>query len=237
MPYSLRPATEVDFKAIHGWLLDQERRGQEPSLYTDWNLTENVYEEGRLLVFICENTGKPHAYMWDDFGVVEVWHSERVKDLGKKMVQEAMRMLAERNVAGVRIHAAPISSKGFWQKMGVEFYTDDRGFLLIPKKLELPTDGKKVEVQIKLFKEFMLYEETPLSHETISVDAIQRDGVVYLGERVGIYQDYKLWKGDAGIEILVDRSRVYFGKVKHGKNAGIEWDSKGWSHYIDKINP
>ncbi len=236
MTYLLRPATEIDFNIIHEWLLEQARNRLESSLYCNWNLTKKVYKRGSLLAFVSSDTGRPHAYMWDDFGVVEVMHSKRGEGIGKMMVEEALKLLVERNIAAVGIHAAPISSKGFWIKMGAEFYTDDRGFIAISKKLDLPTDGKRVDVILRLFKQAMLYNEPHLAHKTIQFDAVCKDGVVYLGERVGIYHKNKLWEGDAGIEILVDGSQVYFGKVKYGNSVGIERDSRRTSFYIDKIN-
>ena len=82
---SFRFAINSDIEKIRTWLIAQESQEAGFSFLCNWNLTLWVYSEGKLMVAVSKN--EPIAYMWADFGVVEVHENYRRRGIGRSLVE------------------------------------------------------------------------------------------------------------------------------------------------------
>ncbi|MFQ2253143.1 GNAT family N-acetyltransferase [Aeromonas hydrophila] len=231
---SFRLATNHDVKAIYSWLLEHDRRGVHGSFLCNWNLTQRVHDDHQLVVAALED--EPVAYIWEDFGILEVREDFRKKGVGKQLVEYAMQRAIIRGRIAVFIECKPESSIPFWKKMGFEFHNKNEASFVFEKSLDIPTDGLPVNVEIMFYPEKAKWtpEISPIkSYYPTAV--LDNQGTIHLQNRVAAYIDGENHNGDAMIKICVDGKPVYFNKAKYSEAKAIGITYKSGTFYIDKV--
>ena len=114
----IRLSKDSDLPFIYEWLEEEYARGIE-NLFNNWELTKEVHDEGKLYVYANER-GHPIAYLWDNFGILNVKQTERHRGIGRKLVKFGLKKLFVQNKKYVEIQCAPNSSVPFWESLGFE---------------------------------------------------------------------------------------------------------------------
>lgn len=232
---SLRLATDHDVERIYSWLLEHDHREVHGSFLCNWNLTRQVHEEQQLLVAILQ--GEPIAYIWGDFGILEVCEEFRKNGVGKQLVEYAMKRAISNGRVAVSIECKPESSIPFWKKMGFEFHNENQASYVFEKSLDMPVDSSPINVEIMFYPEHAKWTPQAPPIKSYSPPAVlDNQGVIHLRHRVAAYVGSAHYHGDAIIKICVDGEAVYFDKAKYAKARaiGVAYDSGAF--YIDKMH-
>lgn len=225
MQYTLRLASNNDIKEIEKWL--NQQKGE--TFLCNFDLTKEKYNSNELLIYFDQKLNIPIAYLWLDFGILEVKKTHQKQGIGKKFFYDAIKYIKEKDIYScLNILCSPKTSIPFWKKMGFIFYNTNNAYFLIDKQLPLPNDGEEIEVIINQYKEEKNYTQSLLPEFENKQKAIKKDNKIYLSKRVIICKERKIWNGDVFIEILINNNLIFNDKAKRhkGKEIGIE----------DKIN-
>ena len=235
----IRPARDADLPFIERWLEDQKQ--SEETLAVNWNLTKNVYAESGMLVYAHEETDQAIAYFWgslnDPSSILEVKATHRNSGVGSRFVRHLVEHSCAINEPLLLIECTPVSSEGFWQRMGfTTFETWEKvyGSRTIKLTRELPRGGTPVEVIVRFLSEDSKYNGAPpLAQHILNAVKVQ-DGSIYLDQRLAHHHpDLIGGEGDLFIEIEIDGSSLtaYSGKCKHesSKNIGVEQCKNGFA--------
>ncbi|WP_353980477.1 GNAT family N-acetyltransferase [Salinicola endophyticus] len=228
-------ATDHDVATIYSWLLEHDRREVYGSFLCNWNLTQRVHDEHQLFVATLED--EPVAYIWGDFGILEVREDLRKKGVGKQLVEYAMQRAISSGRIAVSIECKPESSIPFWKKMGFEFHNNNEASFVFEKYLDVPTDGSPVNVKIMFYPEQAKWISETVPIKSFSPTAVlDNQGVIHFQNRVAAYVRSENYKGDAMIKICVDGESVYFDKAKYSEASAIGVAYNSGAFYIDKVH-
>lgn len=231
---SIRFATDKDMADIHSWLLDHGRRGIDGSFLCNWSLTENTYNEGKVIVGILN--GQPVAYMWCDFGIAEVREDLRGQGIGRKLVEHALTIARENDIACIDIECTPETSIPFWKKLGFKLYSENNAYLLIEKPLPLPTVAEPVDIEISFYPESRKWSSETKAIYSFSPSAVKgKDSLIYLSHRVAIFANSSIWNSDPIVSIKASGYEVYLGKAKHQEASDIGVKYNGGAYAIERI--
>lgn len=100
-----RVAIDDDIPKLYAWLLDHDRRSIHGSFLCNWNLTQEVHSTKQLLVAIFED--EPIAYIWSDFGILEVRENFRSYGVGRSLVEYAMNQAISNDMCAVSVDCNP----------------------------------------------------------------------------------------------------------------------------------
>lgn len=231
---SFRLANDHDVEAIYSWLLEHERRHVHGSFLCNWKLTQRAHDDHQLFVATLED--EPIAYIWGDFGILEVREDFRKKGVGKGLVEYAMQRAISSGKIAVSIECQPESSIPFWEKMGLEFHNENEASFVFEKPLDIPADGSPINVEIMFYPEQAKWtpETSPIkSYSPVAV--LDNQGTIHLKKRVAAYVESKNYSGDAMIKICVDGEPVYFDKAKYSEARAIGVAYNSGAFYIDKV--
>lgn len=232
---SFRLATDHDVETIHSWLLEHDRREVHGSFLCNWNSTQRVHDEHQLFVAAFED--EPVAYIWGDFGILEVREDFRKKGVGKRLVEYAMQRAISSGRIAVSIECKPESSIPFWEKMGFEFHNENEASFVFEKLLNIPSDGTPVNVDIMFYPEQAKWTPETLPIKSYSPTAVlDNHGTVHLQNRVAAYVGSENYNGDAIIKICVDGEPIYFDKAKYSEARAIGVTYNSGAFYIDKVH-
>ncbi len=232
----IRLSTDQDMKIIKQWL-DEIESYEFDSLRMNWHLTENTHREDGIFVYIDSESGEPVGYLWPDFGILEVKPSHRDRGIGRALVDYGLSYLLEAGNAAIAVQCAPESSIPFWEKMGFNFYTEDRAFKIIPKTLTVPGNTKPADVKIQFYSESKMWDKTTAPIEVFSPEAFIDDkGKVYLTERVTICILSSEWHRDPVVSIHVEGDEQYTDKAKRPQASQFGVKYTGSSYSIDVID-
>jgi GNAT superfamily N-acetyltransferase/uncharacterized protein YozE (UPF0346 family) len=231
----IRFATETDMEIIHNWLVVQDENGVHGTFLCNWNLTEEVYCEGNIIVYIDNQSNEPVAYMWTDFGIIEVREDKRGQGIGRVLTEFAIKYALKWGEVAIRIECAPLSSIPFWNHMGFKFYTNKHAYILLDKKNSLPENGKAIKVDIKFYPECKKWESETAPLETFSPTAVKTpEGIIYFKNRLSIFSgNTNRWKYDPVVEINVDGKELYLDKAKYPQAHSLGVNMDGHSFSID----
>ena len=232
----MRTATDQDNKKIHSWLKEQNSQKIDGSFLCHWQLTEEKHQDKKLIVAISND--EPIAYIWEDFGILEVRHNFKRKGVGKQIVEYALDRASEKEKINIQITCAPKTSIPFWKKMGFKLYNHQDASYVFHPKLHMPKTGKKVSVVINVYPETALHNGTQSPIKTFSPLAIMTDdGVIHLDYRVAAYIPKEECKGDIAIKIIIEHKQQLFAKAKHeiSKKIGVNYQPRAFA--IEKIHP
>jgi GNAT superfamily N-acetyltransferase len=232
---SFRLANDPDVKRIYSWLLDHERRKVHGSFLCNWNLTQKVHDEKQLIVATIEN--EPIAYIWEDFGILEVREDFRSKGVGKRLVEYAMKHATSIGKYAISIDCYPESSIPFWKKMGFEIYNGNEALYIFNKSFDLPVDGTSVNVEIMFYPEQAKWTpETPPIKSFSPTAMLDTEGIIHLQYRVVAYVHNGQYNSDAMIKICIDNKEVYFNKAKYEKAKAIGVAYNSGAFYVEKLH-
>lgn len=232
---SFRLATDHDVEKIYSWLLEHHRREVHGSFLCNWNLTQRVHDDHQLFVATLED--EPVAYIWGDFGILEVREDFRKKGFGKQLVEYAMQRAISSGRIAVSIECKPESSIPFWEKMGFEFHNENEASFVFEKSLDIPADGSPVNVKIMFFPEQAKWTPEASPIKSYSQTAVlDNQGTIHLQKRVAAYVVNENYNGDAMIKICVDGEPVYFDKAKYSEAKAIGVTYNSGAFYIDKVH-
>ena len=230
-----RFANDADMEKIYNWLVDHERRGVDGLFLCNWELTQNVYKEGNIIVAILN--GEPIAYMWTDFGIVEVREDYRRKGIGRQLVRYALELARKSNAVCIDIECAPYTSIPFWEKIGFRLYGENRAYLLLERQLSLPANGEPICVKIRFYPESRMWEGGTTPLEEFSPPAVMGpDGIICLGKRIAVCARRDIWDGDVVLGIEISGNNLYLDKAKRreAENLGVQY--KNGTYFIERIN-
>lgn len=231
---SFRLTTDLDVDKIHSWLLEQDIEEVNDSFLCNWNLTRNVHDDNQLVVAVLEN--EPIAYIWENFGILEVRKDYRNKGVGKQLVEYAMKQAQEKGRHALFIESNPESSIPFWRKMGFEFHNKNKASYIFDKSLDMPTDGSAIKVEIQFYPEQAKWNPQISPIKSFSPRAkVDNLGIIHLQYRVAVYVDHIQYGGDAMLKIYVEGEIVYFEKAKYNeaREIGVAFNSDVF--YIEKL--
>ena len=232
---SFRLATAHDVERIYSWLLDHAHRGVHGSFLCNWNLTRKTHENQQLLVAILQS--EPIAYMWGDFGILEVREEFRNNGVGKQLVEFAMKRSLSDNRVAVSIECKPESSIPFWEKMGFEFHDKNEASYVFEKTYVMPVDASPINVEIMFYPEYVKWTPQASPIKSYSPPAVlENQSVIHLRHRVATFVDSAHYQGDAVVKICVDGEVLYFDKAKYAKASAIGVRYESGAFYLDNLN-
>jgi GNAT superfamily N-acetyltransferase len=231
---NFRSATDSDMKSIYTWLVEQDKRGVHGSFLCNWNLTREIYEEEKIIVGIQD--GFPIAYMWVNFGIVEVHEEFRGKGAGRKLVTHGVELLRKAGDFCIRIECAPTTSIPFWLKMGFELYSDKDAYLTLENKVSLPSTGVPVEVEICVYPESKKWNPETSVHNTFRPKAVRdSSGVIVLDNRVVVFTGGKILGRKPVVIIKIEGSEVLCDTTKSPNASKLGFQYGNCSYAIEKI--
>jgi GNAT superfamily N-acetyltransferase len=216
-----RPPTDADMTEIRAWLEQQDRDEVHGTFLCNWSLTLRLHADGRLLVYIDEETGKPVAYQWGgllESGILEVRHNMRGRGIGKALVAHRLAEAIEAGEDILHIQCKPSTSIPFWLKMGFELRERDEGktyaLRYMPRKLDLPSEGKPVKVLVEWFPEARKWESTTQAVRTLQVAGmLVEDDKVCLADRA-LCSDEEVER-NLVLRVCVDGQEWYCDKARY----------------------
>jgi GNAT superfamily N-acetyltransferase len=234
LPLLIRKATDDDLNRIHEWLVEQDHNKVDGTFLFNWAMTQKVQRKNQLFVALLE--GKPIAYIWEDFGILEVCEEFRGRGVGRCLVGFALTQAQNQERYAINIQCAPVSSIPFWQKIGFELYSTDKASMILPKKLAQPKGGELVKVEFSFYPEKAQWDSSIAEIKYFSANA-KRDGngIIHLSERIAAYCNREQYRGDAVIKICLDDEQIYFGKAKHKKAKQLGVIFKSGAFAVEKI--
>ncbi len=233
---AIRVATEKDIEIIHQWLLNHERRGVSDTFLCNWNLTKKVYSEGGLLVFVDDAFNEPIAYIWKDFGVLEVREDIRGERVGRKLVEYALNEALNSNITAINIECSPSTSIPFWKHMGFTIYSEKHAYIIIQKKLELPINSQEIILNIDFYPDCKQWEPETEAVESFCPQAVRsRNGVIHIASRISIFSGKPEWNNKPVVGITIDGEECFIGTAKSSKAREFGVKREGCSFSIEKI--
>ena len=231
----IRFATKKDMKTIHNWLIRQDKDNVYESFLCNWNLTKEVYDKENIFVYIDNETDESVAYMWPNFGIVEVRGDKRKQGLGSILVDFGIKYAIESGVTAIKIECAPITSVPFWRKMGFVFYTDKHAYFLLNKEHSFPDVGNLVSVYIRFYPECKNWKPETAPLKIFSQTAMKTpEGNIYLKNRISIFKEDN-WGGDPVIEINIDGKLLYLDKAKYPVASKLGIKNELYTFSIDRL--
>ena len=226
-----RPSTDADMVKIRAWLEQQKSDEVHGTFLCNWGLTQRLHEEGKLLVYILdEDSGEPVAYQWGGLlqsGILEVRDDLRGRGIGKALVEHRLFEAAEAGEDILHIQCKPSTSIPFWQRMGFELRPDSDGtnyaVRYMQRELELPSEGKPVQVLVEWFPEARKWESTTRAIRTLSIAGVLVEGdEVRLAERA-LCSDEEVER-DLVLRVCVNGQEWYCDKAKYAAadELGVE---------------
>jgi GNAT superfamily N-acetyltransferase len=236
-----RPSSDADMLKIHTWLQEQQRDEIHGTFLCNWNLTQQCHEEGRLLVYIDDNSGEPVAYQWGGLiqpGVLEVRNDMRGRGIGKALVEHRLFEAVEHGVDILRIQCKPSTSIPFWQLMGFDLRprSDGKNYALryVPRELVLPNGGTPKQVSVEWYAKERKWIPTTPAVRAQTIFGLRLDGKVYLAERALCATDESA--RDLVLRVCVDGQQWYCDKAKftEAEELGVQRCRNGF--YLDVLN-
>ena len=233
MSYELRLANEQDLNKIKVWLEEQDGE----TFLCNFDLTTKQYDNKELLVYFDLNKDIPIAYLWLDFGILEVKQDYQNKGIGKEFVKEAIEYIKKNSDRRcLYIECTPDISIPFWKKQGFTIYAENYAYFIIDEELNLPNKGQPVDISIKLYEEGREWDKNIQPLKTLNRKGKKIDNIIYLNEIIVICSRFELWKGrDVYIEIFVDKNIIYKDKAKRSEGAKMGIENVGGSFIIKKL--
>ncbi len=231
----LKLATDKDMEEIYKWLVDHDKRNVHGSFLCNWGLTQKVHNEEKVI--IASIGDKPIAYMWLNFGIVEVREDYRRNGVGRKLVEYALKIASNSDAVCVNIECSPQTSISFWEHMGFHVYGENHAYFIIGKSFNLPDDAEPIDVEISFYPESKMWEPETIPMKVFSPPARKTpDGKILLGKRVAICATRSIWNGDSVLGIKISGDEVYLGKAKHQRAKDIGVQCKNGACAIEQIN-
>jgi GNAT superfamily N-acetyltransferase len=232
---SFRLANNLDVKRIYSWLIEHERREVHGSFLCNWNLTQKIHDDNKLFVATLEN--EPIAYIWEDFGILEVREDSRKKGVGKQLVEYAMKRAISSGRYAISIECKPESSIPFWRKMGFDFHNENEASFVFEKFFDFPADSSSINVEIMFYPEQAKWTPQTDPIKSFSPPAmLDTEGTIHLQYRVAAYVRNEQYNGDAMIKIRIDGEEVYFDKAKYSKASAIGVAYNSGAFYMEKLH-
>ena len=239
-------ATEDDLKAILRWL-EREYQEDGKGFWSNRCVIRRSFFEDDDLWVIREN-GEAVAFQVGDYGtdIVCVRKDRRCQGYGTALFESSLNRAHRDNVNVLAGECSPPTSLPFWQKMGFQQCGNSGPWGGIPvrrvlhREYQVPAELPKIEVAIGFYPEAALYspDVPPLKFHRLT-GGLADNGTIVLPHRVvGLNEDYTTNK-DLVVRILADGDERGFCKAKHdkAKAAGVQYDSRGNTFYIDKVEP
>lgn len=218
----VRRATVADMRVIEAWLPTDHSVG---TLAMNWDVTMDVFNEGRVAVWEEAASGKPVAYCWGSLNshssVLEVQPEYRGLGIGRAMAEYMIESsLADRDPL-LEIHISPESAEAFWQGMGFVTYIK-RGRCYGRRILDLPqvaVTGTSRSVTVRFFPASAMWAnpQALACHEIKGIEVT--GGEIVLEHAVSQFDSPD--DSDLVVEILVDGKSRYKDKAKYERAQAI----------------
>ena len=235
MNYELKLATVSDLNKIKQWL-DEQKKQDEETFLCNFDLTTQICNENKLLVYYDKAKDMSIAYLWLDFGIVEVKKDYQNKGIGTKFVKDAFEYIKNNiDERCLDIECKPLTTRKFWEKLGFTFYNEINGYYIIEEKLNQPKNGINVKITIKLYSNDRDWNKTSKPIKIIESNAIEENNIIYLPKSISICNRQELWNGDLFIEVLIDGKIIFEDKAKRKEANKLGIKDTGKSYTIKTI--
>ncbi|MES2433051.1 MAG: GNAT family N-acetyltransferase [Pseudomonadota bacterium] len=239
----IREANKGDLLELHDWL-QREYREINEGFFSNWNLIEEAFDVGELVVLVVE--GQSVAFLVDGrYGpdIVEVRPDLRGRGFGQIIAEEAIRRAYKRDLSVIKIACAPITSVPFWRKMGFTTVAgrDGRGggdfaYKILEKDL-VQQNGIRGLFSISLFPEERGYNTNTKPHFTVQGVGSVAGSVLHLPSRVALFEARTQHSDDMVVRVEINGSCLFEDKLKRPAAAEIGVLSDvGYNYFIDFIN-
>ncbi|MEI6806497.1 MAG: GNAT family N-acetyltransferase [Myxococcaceae bacterium] len=233
--YTTSDATLSDVAEIIDWLKQEATAGL--GFYHNRELIEKGQKQGHVRVIKKTKGGPVLGFLlkaFDSISIIEVKRRWRGKGLAATLVKEALKNFEEERQLGIQIQCTPSTSIPFWEKMGFQMLTRERGysqqaFYFFDKSPEEMPEVQKVPVHIKIFEFDLINPGTPQWEWQVQGFELNKETLL-LEKRVGTL----IHHGRSWIEVWVDGALIFKNKAKYSSPVGVEYNN-GFMR-IDKIN-
>lgn len=238
----IRYSTDEDLHEILKWLKEQDNNDIDATFYCNRNLTIKEHEDGKLIVYLDQETNLAIAYQWGGLlqpGIIEVRKEYRGQGIGKSLVEFRIKEARAKRNAILKIQCTPITSVPFWEHMGFTLSgRDNEAYMLLNYKNKLPPNATPCSVKICFFREERKWKPNTLPVKIFYPEAFKAAGkgnTIYLSERVSYYDTSNRFYQDPVISITVDDQELYLDKAKYQEamDFGVKCDHPAF--YLDKI--
>lgn len=239
-------ATEGDLETILRWL-ECEYQEDGEGFWSNRGVIKRSFSENGDLWVIREN-GEAVAFQVGNYGtdIVCVRKDRRRLGYGTTLHEFSLARAYTDDVNVLAGECSPPTSLPFWEKKGFERHGDTNPGSpvyvrrVLDRKYDIPAELPKVEVTIDFYPEAVLYspDVSPLISHLLT-GGLADHGTIMLPYRViGLNDDYTTNK-DLVVKVLVDGDERCFCKAKYdkAKATGVQYDSRGNTFYIDKVEP
>lgn len=228
-------ATSDDLEKIHCWLIDQNQNGVDESLLSNWSLTQKTHSEGQLLVAL--DGIDPVAYLWGDFGILEVKHSHRRRGVGRALVDYGIREANANGHICLVIECAPVTSVPFWKAMGFIFFDATHAYYPIESSVEVSEHATAAIVSIAFYPESRKWDTNTDPIQTFTPAAYwESDRTICLKQRLVYYQPSHRQLGDPVLEVVISGNQIYLDKAKYEEARQIGVYQKDGAFAIEYIH-
>lgn len=232
----IRLASGEDMKNIHQWLITQDANEVHGSFLCNWNLTNKTYLDNDLFVYVDSNSMCPVAYMWSDFGILEVSNDMRGKGIGRLLVEHGKKEALNSGMAVINIECMPETSIPFWEHMGFSLYTRKKAYFILEKKLEINNIGVLTTVELNFYPEYKKWKPETKPLQSFKPQAIlDSNSVIYFYNRISIFRGRPEWNGDPVVEVIVNGKQIYLDKAKYPEAIELGVKYNGWAYSIEKL--
>ena len=232
----IRKAISADLPIIKNWLDIADQTGADTFL-CNWNLTKNVFKDNELIVAV-NNIDEPIAYLWSDFGILEVKYDLRGQGIGEALAKFGLLKAEKNSEFGIQIECTPLTSVSFWQKLGFTTYTRNEFnifayyTILAENKIPISKSSSESALLVEIFPESKMWK--PDSPCLVSATAkCTKVGDFYILNRSFclFLESPQMVNLNDVIQITVNGELLYSNKIKYSE-AGI----LGVHHKNDFLN-
>jgi len=185
----IRRAIDADLPTIESWLHHYESVEPFSTFLQNWEVTLESHFEGNLMVYVDPVLTQPVAYHWGHLvhgGILEVRPDMRGRGIGNALVQHALALAALEDEPILRVQCAPVTSTGFWQRMGFTVLSPNSqghvlGYRVLQRLEPLEPQGIHADVLVEWSSPSNLKGSSSLIQPVCGV--VDED-MVYLAERV-----------------------------------------------------
>ncbi len=215
---TIRRSTETDMPKIKAWLEAELPLELDGNFLCNWNAISWSHENSYLWVYIHKD--KPIAFMVEENGsplIMQVRHECKGMGIGTALFNH---LLARLTTSVMIVECAPFDSIGFWEKMGFTKASESSNYAyrIVTQKLELPSAGTPVDVQIKIYPENINWKKGVKPVQIITPEAVQLGDEIFFSESIFFFSNTAHSPNglldDAVISISVDGEDIYMDKAK-----------------------
>ncbi|QDT04255.1 Acetyltransferase (GNAT) family protein [Rubripirellula lacrimiformis] len=222
--FTIRAATQDDLARIHEWLTEEHEANDGASFLCNFALIGSGQTNGSLFALVRDSDSLPVAFSLGDGNVdiLAVHHRMRRQGFGRYLAKHAIDHALSRDLIGLYVECAPITSKPFWLSLGFTPVQSPRRIdnlnwvaLPLPHDNELP-NAPKSDVVISCSSNSKDWSDP------FETQGVIEDGLIQLARDFSFYNAHYY---DTLLKIVLDGTELYCDKAKYLRDNGLDFDS------------